>query len=437
MNRNRIQNVTEYLTRFLLGQGNEHLASRVAYGPDPEAAVVITPSGFFQEGRYLTEESLPALPLAELEGVPVLFGEPKVWEENGQVRMGADLIASAFFLVTRYEECVRRAVRDGHGRFPGKEALPYRAGFLNRPVVEEYGRLLRKALRQAGVAAQEPEKGFGHIWLTHDVDQIWTWDNYYRAARSTVKNLLTGKKDPFLPLRAVRDYEKYDPVYTFPELVAWDGAARQRFGPDRCTPVYFFMGCKEKKNTDTGYAANRERTRKLMEYLQKEQAVIGYHLGYTASMEPDRVEPEVEYIQAMAGHPIRLQRNHYLASREPEDFHVLLRAGIREDFTMGYADVAGFRLGTCRPIHWIDPVALEVTDLLLHPMTVMECTLDGPRYMGIQEEERAFQVVKDLVEKIREQGGEAVLLWHSPSVYPTDGSYQRSLYRRVLDLLQP
>ena len=33
----------------------------------------------------------------------------------------------------------------------------------------------------------------------------------------------------------------------------------------------------------------------------------------------------------------------------------MIRAGITDDFTMGYADIAGFRLGTCRSVRWINP----------------------------------------------------------------------------------
>ena len=33
----------------------------------------------------------------------------------------------------------------------------------------------------------------------------------------------------------------------------------------------------------------------------------------------------------------------------------LEKAGITDDFTIGYPDVAGFRLGTSRPVHWINP----------------------------------------------------------------------------------
>ena len=427
--------IIRYLVLTLLGEDNDSNVSRVSYGPCKDANVIIQPSGFFDDGVYLTEKSLPTLPLAELEGVPVLFGDTKVWEENGQIHIGADLIASAYFLLTRYEECIRRDVRDQHGRFIGKESLPYRAGFLHRPIVEEYGKLLRKYLRQTGVDVKEPVPGFHHIYLTHDVDKIWTWDNLYRALLSMAKRILKNLPEKLQPLLSYMNYKKHDPLYTFPWLVEQDDLVRQVYGEDLCTPVYFFMGCIVKQHTDRGYLANRNRSENLISYLQAANCTIGYHTSYSASLDLSLVQSEVCRIAELAKHPITQERHHYLASRDPEDFRSLIDAGITDDFTMGYADVVGFRLGTCRPVRWIDPIKKEITPLVLHPLTVMECTLDDPAYMRM-DEDAAFSFICSLLERIYNHGGETVLLWHNDSVHPSSKSYQKSLYSRTLTYLR-
>ena len=82
----------------------------------------------------------------------------------------ADLIASTYFLISRYEEMVQPNKRDVHGRFPGKESLPYRAGFIDSPLVDEYGKLLRSQLRGTGCKVPESQQQIRKIYLTHDVD---------------------------------------------------------------------------------------------------------------------------------------------------------------------------------------------------------------------------------------------------------------------------
>lgn len=56
-----------------------------------------------------------------------------------------DFVASAYFLMSRYEELLNPE-RDEHGRFPGKVSVPYRNHFIDRPIVDEYSRWLRSHL---------------------------------------------------------------------------------------------------------------------------------------------------------------------------------------------------------------------------------------------------------------------------------------------------
>ena len=158
------------------------------------------------------------------------------------------------------------------------------------------------------------------------------------------------------------------------------------------------------------------------------------HASYSSGENPALIASEKEYLEELSGSDITMNRNHYLDSREPEDMEFLIRAGIKDDFTMGYADTAGFRIGTSRPVQWINPQKLEVTNLTLHPMTVMECTLDTKNYMGLSYDE-AYETVKQLLIQIKQHNGEVVLLWHNTSVANERKSYQRRLYDNVLQLL--
>ena len=109
----------------------------------------------------------------------------------------------------------------------------------------------------------------------------------------------------------------------------------------------------------------------------------------------------------------------------------LLDAGIGHDFTLGYADVAGFRLGTCRAVRWINPATRQVTGLVLHPLTVMDGTLDGEQYMGL-DEETAFGYVAELLVQTARCGGDVCLLWHNTSVARP---YHRQLYPKIIGYL--
>nr|WP_305257671.1 hypothetical protein [Parabacteroides goldsteinii] len=109
-------------------------------------------------------------------------------------------------------------------------------------------------------------------------------------------------------------------------------------------------------------------------------------------------------------------------------------AGITDDFTMGYADVAGFRLGTSYPVRWINPVTRRLSSILLHPLTIMDCTLEEKKYMGLNYEE-ALAYSLNLIEQVKNTGGELTLLWHNTSAQENTDSYLRKLYSHLLNEL--
>lgn len=423
-----MQPVINYLLRFLLGEGNEAFASAVSYGASENAAVVIRPSRFFDPEIYLTPESIPQLPLPELEGVPVLYGEPRITEEQGQTILHADLIASAFFLLTRYEECVKREPRDPHGRFPVEQSLPMRAGFLQRPIVEEYAVLLRDLLRKQGVPVKEPPVGFSRIYLTHDVDHISTWQGFLPALRSTIKRVALNLPEKAVPFASLCHLEA-DPIYTFPWLLELDGALAASLSAVPVEQIYFLLGAP-RGPLDDEYL-DSERFQKILHLLKSHGVTFGLHNSYQASRELTRTVAEKRRIESVVGTPITCNRCHVLASREPEDMRTLADAGITDDFTMAYAGHIGFRLGTCRAVRWIDPVRRELTSLTLHPMTTMDCTLD--RYMGLPDAESALAAVTALLRTIHRYHGEVCLLWHNSAVPTNDTTYQRRLYPMVLN----
>lgn len=143
--------------------------------------------------------------------------------------------------------------------------------------------------------------------------------------------------------------------------------------------------------------------------------------------------PEKENLETILGEQVTWNRNHFLCSKEPADMEYLISAGITDDFTLGYADTIGFRLGTSRAVRWINPCTKQLTSLMLHPLTAMECTLE--HYMKLGEEE-AFRVTCRMLETIREYNGEVVLLWHNTSVADSCKSYQRRIYERVLHVMR-
>ena len=132
----------------------------------------------------------------------------------------------------------------------------------------------------------------------------------------------------------------------------------------------------------------------------------------------------------MIGRTITANRNHYLRLKTNKQLDALIDAGIKEDFTIGFADKAGFRLGTCRPVRYINPETLKVEDLILHPLTMMDGSFSTYQKMDFAQ---AYDTACKLIEQVKKHGGELVLLWHNSEV--VDGNYHKQLYKNLISYI--
>lgn len=426
--------ILHYIIRFLVGDDiPRELVETIGYTADPSRFdrynVVIIPSGFFNEQTYGTPASLPELPLREVQGIPLLFGTPQEeWVGDTWV-VHADIIASTYFLISRYEEMMRRGVRDEHGRFPGKESLPHRAGFLHRPIVDEYRLLLYRWLRQSKLHVPELQKQIRRVYLTHDVDA----PTLYRTWKGLIRSI-RDKRGLYKSLRGKFGTLERDPYYTFPWFFHQNSILQDQIGENRCHSILFIRAGGKSRHDKPFYKLQGQDMQKLFKNAFAHGVSIGLHSSYQAGSDPALIKKEKVWLEENIGKTVRFNRHHFLNCREPEDMDQLEAAGFTDDFTMGYADIPGFRLGTCYPVRWINPITRRLSPLRLHPLIIMDASLEAKKYMGL-DYDQAMTYCHKLAEQVTNVGGEMVLLWHNTSVREDSGSYLRKLYTQLLNEL--
>ena len=434
-----LQEIVRYIIRFLLGEKNSGSSDFIGYTSDTEKfqkyRIVIFPSRFFDKDIYGSSQSLPELPLQAWEGIPLLFGTPRTEKIGATLVLYADIIASTFFLISRYEEMVNRSERDAHGRFPGRSSLSFRAGFLQRPMVEEYGKALRKILLENGIDIPEPPEKLEKIYLTHDADQI----AHYRNFRGMSGALSRFLRNPYQAFKAVQTYWggiENDPWFTFPWMLELANELKKENPQTAVESIVFIKSGGGELMTDKPLHNLKDNDfRKLFEICHLNNVKIGLHPSYRAGEDTSYVAEEKKILDEAVGQNTVYTRNHFLRNREPEDFLALIDAGLTDDFTMAYADVAGFRLGTCRAVRWINPATQKLTSLVLHPTAMMDSTLSDERYMKLRTED-AFSFSKMMIDRIKKHNGELILLWHNTSVEKENGLYHRDLYQWIINYLK-
>lgn len=417
----------------------------VGYTRDPEEMkryrIIIYPSPFFDSGVYGTEKAEPQLPLTQWRDIPLLFGEAREeWINDGQTLIiYADILASTYYLVSRYEEMYRRHERDKHGRFPAKASLPVRADFLHRPIVDEYAEQLRNIISEhkilnAGVQLEQRPQLFRKINLTHDVDQPYL----YRGPKGYVRAVIKDRVNPFKALHLAFGAAQEDRFNTFRELTLWNRRLK-RLAPEGLVDTIYFLKTPASHPLDKpNYNLRSPYMRSIIVQARRAGIRFGLHCSYASGINPELIARQRQVLQTILDEHITMARHHYLSLREPEDMHSLYAAGIRHDYTMGYADRAGFRLGTCRPVKFINPNTRSLTELVLHPLTMMDVTLTRPDFMNMSYPE-ALAYAKGLIDYTARYNGELNLLWHneqlSPEVHPWLGNLYQELLHYIASLL--
>lgn len=401
--------IVDYIKSFLL-YGSTEAAAMVGYTADEKEwskyKIVIVPNG--KLGKEIVMPSMENPRIRVNENVDV-----DVNDDGNQKKVYVveeDIIYNTFFFISRAEELICDK-RDEHGRMAAKYSILGEKNRMQIPIVDEYARFLTKTLERICTEAGEecptslPKQGFSAINLTHDVDTI----AYYRHLRGALGGIRRGQWRDVLASRLnIED----DPAYTFPWMIEQDEKLRRHLPQTRM--IYFVKHTHGRGYDYPQYSLRGSDYKRLEQILVRHGASIGLHSSYYGEIKE----------------PMALHRSHYLRC-SIKQMQCLVDFGVTDDYTMGFADVAGFRLQTTRPVRWINPETMTLTPLTLHPLTVMDCTLSNENYMNLSEDE-AFYYTQRLIDKVRQNGGELTLLWHNQII---ENDYHKNLYQEILEYL--
>jgi hypothetical protein len=369
----------EYIIEVML-TGFLGLPYSLTPGPDPTAyhlcfdgAELVIRDHFFSRYpsplSYLVKEAIP-LRAGFLKNrctidkdIPVIYGNDEFHHEGQKLVCGIDLFGSSFFMLARWEEAVLR-VRDIHNRFPGRESLAVRGGFLHRPVVNEYAFLLWNMLVLLGYKGERKSRSYGLV-LTHDVDHL----DYPSTCRILLGDLLkrhsiTLAHRHLNQYRAsgANPYDYFDFLMTHSEKLG----LRSHF---------YFMSTNSGLPYDRRFYLNKKCFHDKVREIRNRGHLIGFHPGYYTCDNEERWRNEKELLERVLDSRITEGRQHYLRFDIPLTFRIWERNGMETDSTLGYAEYEGFRCGTGDDFHVFDVLDRNRLHLKERPLVIMDGTL--------------------------------------------------------------
>ena len=124
-------------------------------------------------------------------------------------------------------------------------------------------------------------------------------------------------------------------------------------------------------------------------------------------------------------------RQHFLKIQFPYTYRNLMHLGIKEEYSLGYADQIGFRASIANPFRFFDLESNKLTDLSVYPFQVMDATF---RYNLKSKQQETIELNKQIVSEVAKVNGTFISIWHNESL-SNKGSWKkwRDVYEKLLE----
>lgn len=343
------------------------------------------------------------------------------WQEGAD--KPDDIFAFSFFLVTRYEEYLP-FTEDVYHRFSAKGSISYALGILDKPLVNIWSLEVKEMLLQRYPTLQFPQTKYNYV-PTVDIDNAYAYlgKSLARTLGGYARALLKGDTDDLKKRKNVLSGKEKDPYDTY----EFQFELHKKYS---LKPIYFFLLGDWAPNDK-----NLPHSNPLMQELIKKissKTETGIHPSFASNEVSTKVEVEEKRLREITGRKTTKSRQHFLKLRFPDTYRNLIAAGIKDDYTMGYADEVGFRAGICSPYNWYDLQKEEETSLTIHPFAVMDGTLNS--YLKLTPAE-ALEKVKSLVQEVKNVNGELITIWHNETLSDwKDWKGWKELYKQVIEI---
>ena len=355
-----------------------------------------------------------------------------------RIECSCDLISPAFALLSRYEEFNAYAVGlvdwDEHDRIPFEGTLADKYDMVEIPLADEYALLLRKWLCDSFPDRFKVVPRTPRVVPTHDIDLLYRFETQFQSLKSIFGRDLLINRDLKMVRKSLAGYRAWkQDFYQDPYIQSILEFAKMEHEAG-LEPVFFFKALVE-GDEDVTYDIRDVRMLRIWKEIKKNSGIIGLHGSYKSAGEGGRLRMERKRLESELGtlqETVATGRQHYLRtffSDDPNSLDLWQEAGITDDYTLGFAERCGFRCGTCHPYPLYDVRNDRVTDIIEHPLIVMDGTLFD--YMKLPVEDAKELVIK-LKQRCFDVEGDFVVLWHNHATTREFEPYFNSVYLPLL-----
>ena len=332
-------------------------------------------------------------------------GQKVFFEQTENSALPFDIFAAGFYLLSRYEEYLPH-IKDRFHRFPAKESLAYKNGFLKIPIIEYWLKELVLVIQSKFPDFKPVSRKFKFV-NTIDVDNAFCYleKGLFRTLGAIFRSLLKFDFNPILKRTRVLLGKEKDPYDTFDYLLD----IQKKYD---LKSIYFFL-LADYGHNDKNISHSSKKFQSLVKTMA-DYVKVGIHPSWASNADTHKLSKEINRLEAIVNREVIRSRQHFLRLDLPTTYRRLIDLGILQDYTMGYASQVGFRAGTSLPFYFYDLDMEMQTSLMLHPFAVMDGTLN--EYMELPIDDAEY-LVKELLDYVKEVNGVFISLWHNETLY--------------------
>lgn len=345
------------------------------------------------------------------------LSEPMIEEKEGCFIINYDILGLTYWMLNRIEE-IGRTDLDNHDRFPATASHAYKNGYLERPIVDEWLHILGQVIQRTWPTLELKRHHFS-MKVSHDVDVPSRYG--FGSAKSIFKSMVgdvVNRRDfksalaaPLIRLNSGKKLHPADPFNTF------DWIMEQSERHNLVSAFYFICG-RTDPSKDANYEPEHPAIRDLMNRIHMRGHEIGLHPSYNSFQSPKVILQEADRLRNIMQKEGIVQnilggRMHYLRWEHPTTLQAWNDAGMTYDTTLGYADMPGFRCGTCFEYPGFNPITQQYLKVRIRPLIVMESTIIADRYLGLGYSTNSFEKFLSLKSACKAFNGTFTLLWHN------------------------
>ena len=304
-----------------------------------------------------------------------------------------DVFSAAFYLVSRYEEYLPYS-KDFYGRFPHTNSLAFRENFLHLPLVNIWLQHFKKALIKKFGNLNFKEYSF-KFSPTYDIDIAWSFKN-----KGPVRNIGGFLRKPSVNRLKVLSGISSDPFDSY-------GFLKNLHFENKIQPQYFVLAARKNNIYDKNILPYKNDFKLMVKGLDGE---ICLHPSWGSNEGFEVLKAEKKLLEEICGNTIIKSRQHYIKFKLPETFLNLIKAQIKEDYSMGYGSINGFRASIANSFYWYDLSKEEKTCLLLHPFCFMDA---NSFYEQRQNVKSTFAELKHYFTVCKSVEGNLITIFHN------------------------